>query len=169
MNHGKENKIIHYSLRVTNKRNKTLSYFFFVTRRLIKTLHYTNPTHYKEFITVFINLYLRMKKLSYIFSCTKQDVYTFLFVSFVCLVVILHILCVIPHWDSAIAHSPSGKKLNPSSQENARFSGRCTLAYNFHFILCLPHWDSATAHSPSGKELNPSSREKSCFAGLIVL
>ena len=57
MNHGKENKIIQYSLHitivirnssvsydydVTNKRNKTLSYFFFVTRRLIKTLHYTN-------------------------------------------------------------------------------------------------------------------------------
>ena len=46
--------------------------------------------------------------------------------------------CVIPLWDSATAHSPSGKELNPSSQEDARFSGRCTLAYNFHFILRHP-------------------------------
>ena len=36
--------------------------------------------------------------------------------------------CVIPLWDSATAHSPSGKELNPSSQEDARFSGLCTLA-----------------------------------------
>ena len=54
---------------------------------------------------------------------------------FVCLAVVLLIPCVIPLWDSAAAHSPSGKELNPSSQEDARFSGRCTLAYNFHFIL----------------------------------
>ena len=46
--------------------------------------------------------------------------------------------CVIPLWDSATAHSPSGKELNPSSQEDARFSERCTLAYNFYFILRHP-------------------------------
>ena len=46
--------------------------------------------------------------------------------------------CVIPLSDSATAHSPSGKELNPSSQEDARFSGRCTSAYNFHFILRHP-------------------------------
>ena len=46
--------------------------------------------------------------------------------------------CVIPLWDSATAHSPSGKELNPSSQEDARFSGRCTLAYNFHLIVLHP-------------------------------
>ena len=39
--------------------------------------------------------------------------------------------CVIPLWNSATAHSPSGKKLNPSSQEDTRFSGCCTLAYKF--------------------------------------
>ena len=50
---------------------------------------------------------------------------------FVCLAVILLVPCVIPLWDSAAAHSPSGKELNPSPQEDARFSGRCTLAYNF--------------------------------------
>ena len=52
--------------------------------------------------------------------------------------VILLIPCVILLWDSATAHSPSGKVLNPSSQEDARFSGRCTLPYNFHFILRRP-------------------------------
>ena len=46
--------------------------------------------------------------------------------------------CVIPLWDLATTHSPSGKELNPSSQEDARFSGRCTLAYNFHLILLHP-------------------------------
>ena len=60
------------------------------------------------------------------------------FIFFVCHAVILLIPCVIPLWDSAAAHSPSGKELNPSSQEDARFSGRCTLAYNFHFILRHP-------------------------------
>ena len=57
---------------------------------------------------------------------------------FVCLAVILLVPCVIPLWDSAAAHSPSGKELNPSSQEDARFSGRCILAYNFHFIQSHP-------------------------------
>ena len=46
--------------------------------------------------------------------------------------------CIIPLWDSATANSPSGKELNPSSQEDARFSGRSTLAYNFHFMLRHP-------------------------------
>ena len=51
------------------------------------------------------------------------------------LAVILLVPCVIHLWDSAAAHWPSGKERNPSFQEDARFSGRCTLAYNFHFIL----------------------------------
>ena len=57
---------------------------------------------------------------------------------FVCLAVILLVPCAIPLWDSAPAHSPSGKELNPSSQEDAGFSGRSTLAYNFHFTLRHP-------------------------------
>ena len=36
--------------------------------------------------------------------------------------------CVIPLCDSTTAHSLSGKELNPSSQEGARFSACCTLA-----------------------------------------
>ena len=35
-------------------------------------------------------------------------------------------------------HSPSGRELNPSSQEDASFSGLCTLAYKLHFILRHP-------------------------------
>ena len=46
--------------------------------------------------------------------------------------------CVSPLWDSATAHSPSGIELNPSSQEDTRFSGRSTSAYTFHFILRHP-------------------------------
>ena len=45
---------------------------------------------------------------------------------------------VIPYWDSATAHSPSGRELNPSSQKDAPFSRRCTLAYNFYCILRHP-------------------------------
>ena len=37
--------------------------------------------------------------------------------------------CVVSLWDSAPAQSTSGKKLNPSSQKDARFSGRCSLGY----------------------------------------
>ena len=50
----------------------------------------------------------------------------------------LTLSCVIPLWDSATAHSSSGEELNPSSHEDAHFSGRCTSAYNFHFILRYP-------------------------------
>ena len=46
--------------------------------------------------------------------------------------------CVIPPWDSATADSPSDKKLNPSTHEDACFSGRCTSACKFYFILCHP-------------------------------
>ena len=45
---------------------------------------------------------------------------------------------IIPLWDSATAHSPSCKELNLSTEEDTRFSGRCTLAYNFYFILYHP-------------------------------
>ena len=89
-------------------------------------------------------------------------------ISFVCLVVTLPILYIITLWDSATAHSPSRKELNPSSQEDARFSGRCTSAYIFHSSCAIPLWDSATAHSPTAKELKLFSREKSCFSGLAV-
>ena len=70
-------------------------------------------------------------------SCTKHDVYTFLFY-------FLRLSC--SHSSRSLrhpslglsTHSPSGKELNPSSQEDAGFSGRSTLAYNFHFTLRHP-------------------------------
>ena len=67
-----------------------------------------------------------MKNLSHTLSCIKKDVYISFVISFVCLVVILLILSVIPLWGSATVHSHSGKELNPFSKENAHFSGRCT-------------------------------------------
>ena len=57
---------------------------------------------------------------------------------FVCLAVIFLIPCIIPLWDSGTAHSPSGKELNPSSQEDVYFLGCCTVVYKFHFILRHP-------------------------------
>ena len=98
-----------------------------------------------------------MKKLSYVKLHEAWCLY------------ILLIPCVIPLWDSATTHSPSGKELNPSSQKDAHFSGRCTLAYDFQFILRHPSLDSATAHSPSAKELHSSSFNQSCLSGLIVV
>ena len=102
-----------------------------------------NSTHYKEFITVLVSLYLRIKILSYIVTYIKLHqrrfyTYTFhtlCFISFFCLVVILLILCVISIWDSAPAHSPPCKELNLSSQVDPCFSWHCTLSYQFHFIL----------------------------------
>ena len=86
-------------------------------------------------------------------------------ISFVCLVVILLILCIIPLWDSAPAHSPFGKELSPSSQEDAHFSGALHIG-KLTFLSCvIPLWDSATARSPSGKEFNPSPQEDARFLG----
>ena len=89
-------------------------------------------------MTVFISLYLRVTKLCCTLSCIKQDAYTFIFycLSFVCLVVILLILCIFPLRDSATAHSPSCKELNPSFQKDACLC--CSLTYKFHFILRHP-------------------------------
>ena len=53
---------------------------------------------------------------------------------------------VIPLWDSATTHSSSGKELNSSSQEDARFSARCILAYSFHFMLL--HSSLGLSNSP---------------------
>ena len=66
--------------------------------------------------------------------------------------------CVILLWDSATAHSPSGQNLHPSSQEDARFSGCCTLAYNFHFILHYPSLGLCNSSSPSDKNAHFSGR-----------
>ena len=62
-----------------------------------------------------------MKKISYTLSCIKQISILSFSISFVCLVVILLIICVTPRWNSATAHSPSGKELNSSFQEKSPF------------------------------------------------
>ena len=80
-----------------------------------------------------------MKNLSYTLKVLLKKIFILsFFISFVCLVVILLIFWVIPLWDSATTHSPSGKELNLTSQEDARFSRRCTSANWFHFFLRHP-------------------------------
>ena len=86
----------------------------------------------------------------------------FFSISFVFLAVILLILCVILLWESAPAHSPSGKELNPSTQEDARFSGRCYSAYNFHFILRHPSLEL------SNSSLTLRARAQTFLSGRIM-
>ena len=158
--------MIHYSVNLTNKGNKAFVFFFLsffsfswyqtFNKKLITT---RNSTHSKEFLSVFISPYQRMKKLFYTLSCIKYDVYILsLSISYVCLVIILLILWVIPPWDSAPAHSSYGKELNPSYQEDANFSGFAHRQNNFNLSCIIPLWDSVTAHTPSGRGLNPSSQ-----------
>ena len=85
---------------------------------------------------------------------------------FVCHAVILLIFCVITLWDSGAGHSPSGKELNPSSQEDARFSGRCTLAYNFHFILRHPYGTQRQLTHPPVKSSTLPLRKMPVFQGV---
>ena len=86
-------------------------------------------------------------------------------ISFVYLVVIPLIFCVTPLWHAATAHSPSGKALNSSSQEDP-----ITPWHTNSTLSCVISLrNSATAHSPSSKELKPSSLEEWCLSGLIAL
>ena len=77
--------------------------------------------------------------------------------------------CVIPLWDSAITHSPFGKELNPCSQEDTRFSGRCTLAYKFYLALRHPSLGLSNSSLTLRKKLKLSSLEESYFSRLFVL
>ena len=229
MNHEKENKIIYYSVNLhffflSFFLSSVLSFFFVfisdINKKFIATL---NSTHYKEFTTVFISLYLRMRRNSYTWSSIKQDVHTFLFyflylsyshyshtpchpsfglsISSLTLLhraqpflsgrcpffKLLHIgklisfypasslfgtqrqltyllvksstlplrkilvfqgiapwhtnctlSCIIPLWDLATTHSPSGKEVMLSSQEDVCLSGRCALAHKFNIIRIIP-------------------------------
>ena len=92
------------------------------------------------------------------------------YIFFICLAVILLVPCVIPFWDSVAVHLPSGKGLNSSSQEDARFSGHCSMGYDFllHPASSLLGTQQQLTHPP-GKELDPSSFNQSCFSGLIVM
>ena len=68
-------------------------------------------------------------------SCTKH-VYTLLlhFLRLSC----SHSFRSLRHPSLGLSNSSITLRLNPSSQEDTRFSGRCTLVYNFHFILRHP-------------------------------
>ena len=68
----------------------------------------------------------------------------FFSISFGCLAVIFLILCAIPLWDSTTDHSPFGKELSRSSQEDARFSVICT----FHLASSLFRTQPQLTHLP---------------------
>ena len=48
--------------------------------------------------------------------------------------------CVIPLRDSATAHSPSGKELNPSSFSQSCFSGLCVVWCSHIILSYYPNW-----------------------------
>ena len=103
-----------------------------------------------------------MKKLSYTLNCIKQNVYTFL--SYFLRLSCSYSSHSLHHLSLGLCNSslPSGKELNPSSQEDARFSGRCTSAYNFYFILRHP------SLGLSNSSLNPRQRAHTFLSGRIM-
>ena len=101
--------------------------------------------------------------LKYQITSSKKFILSFS-ISFFCLAVIRLILWVISLYDSVTAHSPSGKELNPSSQEDARFHGVAPGHAIFTSSYVIPLWDSATTHSPSAKKLKHSSQEDARFS-----
>ena len=103
-----------------------------------------------------------MKKLSYTLNCIKQNFYTFL--SYFLRLSCSYSSHSLHHLSLGLCNSslPSGKELNPSSQEDARFSGRCTSAYNFYFILRHP------SLGLSNSSLNPRQRAQTFLSGRIM-
>ena len=126
-------KRIHYSVNLPNKGNKRkldtyffLSFFpfsfFLFFRHLIKSLSlHKNCTHYKEFITVFVSFTWEWKNG----VAPWHKIFTS--------------SCVIPLWDSATAHSPSGKEFHSSSFNQSYFPGLIVVWYS-HVILTYPNW-----------------------------
>ena len=88
---------------------------------------------------------------------------------FVCLAVILLVPCAIPLWDSAAAHSPSGKSSTLPLRKMLVFQGVPPWHTIFTSPCVIPLWDSAAAHSSSGKELNSYSKEDIRFSGRCTL
>ena len=102
-------------------------------------------------IKTFLYIKLHQTRCLYILSFS---------ISFVCLVVILLILCIIPLWDSAPAHSPFGKELSPSSQEDAHFFralhiGKLTLLYPASSLFGTQH---QLTHPPVKSSTLPVSK-----------
>ena len=92
---------------------------------LIKSSLHENSGHYKEFITVFISFTWEWKNFLML-RCMKHDVYTFLF--YFVVLSWSHSSHYMGHLLLGLSSSSLiyGKELNPSSQEDACFSGRCT-------------------------------------------
>ena len=83
-----------------------------------------------------------MKKILLYIKFIKQNVYTFLFYFLRFFVVILLFLCVIPLWDSAVAHSHSGKELSPPMTLQKRhllMSSYITSQFNYCPLVWLIH------------------------------
>ena len=197
MYHEKENNRIHYNVNLIN--NLTRPFFLFILSFLYQTsnkkLITTRNCPYKsvrQFKTVLVEnektfSYIKFFKLQLFFSFsasfgTQQQLThppvkssTFyirkmpIFLGFAHRQTNFTLSWYIALWDSATTHSHSGKELNSSSLEGARFLRRCTSAYSFDFICVISIWYSASAHSPTGKELRPSSQEDTRFPGRCTL
>ena len=104
-------------------------------------------------------------------SCTKHDVYTFLFY-------FLRLSCShssrsLRNLSLGLSNSSLTHPLVKSSTLPLRkmpvFQGVAPWHTIFTSSCVIPLWDSATAHSTPDKELKLSSLEESCFSRLIVL
>ena len=197
MYHEKENNRIHYNVNLIN--NLTRPFFLFILSFLYQTsnkkLITTRNCLYKsvrQFKTVLVEneetfSYIKFFKLQLFLSFSASfgtqhqlthppvKSSTFYLRKMPILLGFAHrqtnftLSWYIALWDSATTHSHSGKELNSSSQEGARFLGRFTSAYSFDFICVISIWYSASAHSPIGKELRASSQEDTRFPGRCTL
>ena len=115
---------------------------------------------------VFTSLYQGMKKLSHALSCIKPNVYVFLFYFFR-----LYCSCssrTLRHPSLGLSSSllTSGKELNPSSQEDARFSSVTPRRTIFTSSCVIPPWGSAQLTPPSVKSSTLPLRKIPVFQGV---
>ena len=96
-------------------------------------------------------------------SCTKHDVYTFVFYFFFSFPA-----SSLFGTQQQLTH-PLVKSSTLSLTMMLVFQGVAPRHTIFTSSCFIPLWDLATAHSPSSKELKLFSRKESCFSGLIVL
>ena len=173
MNHEKEIERIHYSVKLTNKGNKTLlSFSFFDIRCLIKntSLH---ETYIRGFITVFISLFLRVKKLpytliyvSYINASNKMFILSFS-ISFVCLIVILS------HSLRHLSLGLSTSSLTLREKTQPFVSGRCPFLRALHlgklswlFLASFLFWTQHQHTHPAVKSSTLRLRKTLLFQGV---
>ena len=144
--------------------------FFLFRHLIKSSLLHKNCTHYKEFITVFVSFTWEWKNFlmlsctkhdvytffsfpaSSLFGTQQQLTHPPVKSSTLPLrkmpvfqgVAPWHTVftssCVIPLRDSATAHSPSGKELNPSSFSQSCFSGLCVVWCSHIILSYYPNW-----------------------------